>query len=154
MKKLYAVLARLAAIAAFPVTMFILHNSRRVRVVILADQSILLQRTSMGVQKWSLPGGGVTNHENDQSAAVREVAEEVGLTINPEQLIYLGEDYRNESGRRFPKFTRVYFAVHLSAKTNPVVNRPFEILEAKWFPLSQLPAACEQTVAVALKLLQ
>lgn len=153
MKKLYKIFARLATIIASPVTALVLHGSRRVRVVIIAEGQILLQQTSVGSQKWSLPGGGVEKHENDKAAAVREVAEEVGLVIESDQLVYLGEDYRHETGGRFPRFTRVYLSVALSEIKKPTITRPLEILEAKWFPLSDIPRLSEETLATAIRLL-
>lgn len=154
MKRAYSRFVRLLTIFAYPVSGLILHNSRRARVVVLAEGQILLQRTSVGSQRWSLPGGGVMKKESDKQAAIREVAEEVGLTLTAKQLIYLGEDYRAELGHKgWPKFTRVYFLAELDKKVSPTITRPLEILEVKWFSLTDLPKEDNQTLKAALTLL-
>ena len=152
-KKLYALATRIVTFLGFPITGIILHGSRRVRVLIIAKEHVLLQRTSVGTQQWSLPGGGVEKHETDKQAVIREVAEEVGLKVEEDQMTVLGEDYRVVSGRRnWPKFTRVYCVASMPKIVEPTIVRPLEILEAKWFPLSDLPANHENTVNVALEL--
>ena len=155
MKKLYAFWVRCLTILLYPLTAAILHNSRRVRVLVIAGDKALLQRTSVGSQHWSIPGGGVKKNEDDKSAAVREIAEEVGIHITADQLKLLGEDYRPENTRhRWPTFTRVYFVARLSQPVAPKIERPLEILEARWFSLDDLPRYENKTIQTALTLLK
>ena len=154
MKKIYSKLARFVTFVTLPIIGLIVHNSRRVRVVVLAEDQILLQRTSVGAQKWSIPGGGVERHETDEQAVVRELAEEVGLKVKTGQIKKIGEDYRAGSRhKRWPRFTRVYFVIRLPRRVEPKITRPLEILEAQWFLLSDLPQEGNATLETALKLL-
>jgi 8-oxo-dGTP pyrophosphatase MutT (NUDIX family) len=63
-----------------------LRGSRRVRVVIVCDQKVLLQRRWYSAGAWQLPGGGVRGGETLIQAAVRELREELGWTIAAEKL--------------------------------------------------------------------
>lgn len=152
-KRLYAKITRLVSLLARPVTNSILHNSKRVRVLVIADNQILLQRTSIGHQKWGLPGGGVARRETPAEAAIREVTEEVGLHLSPKNIKFLGERfagaYKNQT---WPKVHLYFFEANLKKPEVIRISRPLEILEARWFPLSALPAERSQNVDIALGL--
>lgn len=55
-------------------------------VAIWQGQELLLVETSYR-RSWSLPGGGIERGETARQAAVRELAEEVGLPVRAEQLL-------------------------------------------------------------------
>jgi 8-oxo-dGTP pyrophosphatase MutT (NUDIX family) len=55
-------------------------------VAIWHGQELLLVETSYR-RSWSLPGGGIERGETARQAAVRELAEEVGLRVRAEQLL-------------------------------------------------------------------
>ena len=134
---------------AYPFLALLLHNSRRVRVIVTANNHILLQRSSLGSQKWSLPGGGVEKSESLKAAAVRETYEEAGIKISPPQLKYLGE---TASQKRWPSVTMNFFKVELKDQIIPKISRPLEILEVRWFKLGELPSDRSLTVDVGLDL--
>lgn len=60
------------------------------RVVVVAGDQVLLQGDTdpgiPGSRFWQVPGGGVDGDEPNRVAAVRELAEETGLEVAPEQL--------------------------------------------------------------------
>lgn len=64
---------------------------RGVRVVVSDGTSVLLMRdTDPGVAGsawWITPGGGIDPGEDERAAAVRELAEETGLRVEPEALV-------------------------------------------------------------------
>ena len=55
-------------------------------VAIWHGEELLLVKTSYR-RSWGLPGGGIGKHETAQQAAVRELREEIGLTVQQEQLL-------------------------------------------------------------------
>lgn len=46
-----------------------------------ANRIHLLHRNKKGVTQWELPGGKAEAHETDEQAAIREVVEELGVTV-------------------------------------------------------------------------
>lgn len=43
---------------------------------------LLLHRNKNGVQQWELPGGKLESNEDPQPAAIRELQEELGVTVD------------------------------------------------------------------------
>jgi 8-oxo-dGTP pyrophosphatase MutT (NUDIX family) len=48
--------------------------------------------------QWALPGGKIDEGETVESAALREVKEELGLTVDPSQVLGVLDDYPTRSG--------------------------------------------------------
>ena len=64
----------------------------KVRAVIVCDGKLLVSRERRrGVEHVLLPGGRVQDGESITDALVREVAEETGLDVVPERLLYVAE---------------------------------------------------------------
>lgn len=63
---------------------------RGARVVIVADGHVLLQQDRdpglPGARFWQTPGGGIDEGEGPREAAAREVQEETGLAVDPDDL--------------------------------------------------------------------
>ena len=51
------------------------------------DQALLIKNSYK--RYWTLPCGGISKNESPQEAAIREVEEEVGLFLDPEQLEFV-----------------------------------------------------------------
>lgn len=63
----------------------------RVSAVVLRSQSgHVLTVRKRGTQRFMLPGGKPEPGEDAAATALREVAEEIGIHLNPGQLVFLG----------------------------------------------------------------
>jgi 8-oxo-dGTP pyrophosphatase MutT (NUDIX family) len=77
-----------------------------VAVVLLPDEAgracFLITRRAAGLRaharQWALPGGRIDRGESPEGAALRELREEVGLTLGPESILGLLDDYGTRSG--------------------------------------------------------
>lgn len=85
--------------------------------------------------KWTFPKGKIESGEDEQSAAVREIAEEVGITglsyiaaLKPSLYWY----FRDGSVRKHVQ----YFLFQVARRHTPVVQKEEGITQAKWVKLS------------------
>jgi len=89
-----------------------------------------------GTDRFLLPGGKLEPGESPAQAAVREVAEELGVRVAPEELVLLGEfaaEAANEPGH----------VVRSTVFTHPAAITPYaaaEIAELRWASLDELAA--------------
>jgi 8-oxo-dGTP diphosphatase len=101
-------------------------------VIFDTNQRILLVRQGDSRRQWELPGGKVKKREALNDAIVREVHEETGLAVTPEQL--LGIFYiRDENIYDFLVICR------LQDPTSKPRPSPPEIIHCAFFPLDRLP---------------
>ena len=85
--------------------------------------------------QWAVPGGFVDMDEELHDAAVRELAEETGLTgVKLEQMYTFGTVGRDPRGRQI---TICFFGI--VAKDNIAVKGGDDASEAKWWPVDALP---------------
>ncbi|WP_338749099.1 GNAT family N-acetyltransferase [Janibacter alittae] len=113
-----------------------------VSAVVLRDAngSVLTVR-KRGTTSFMHPGGKPEAGEAPPQCALREVLEELGLTLEPQLLDLVGV-YRtaaaNEVGR--PLIASVFSHPHLSARSRPDVVPAAEIEEVRWLdPTADLP---------------
>lgn len=71
------------------------------KVVIKSDKGNVLLLKSNYKETWQLPGGGVDDRESPETAGVRELYEETGLTINEVNLILKGTIYKQDEEMLF-----------------------------------------------------
>lgn len=71
------------------------------KVIIKSDQGNILILKSNYKKTWQFPGGGVDSGESPEAGAVREVEEETGLTIKPEDLNIAGTIYKQDEEMLF-----------------------------------------------------
>lgn len=111
-----------------------LTRTPRARLVVRNENGqVLLVQNWLGGGRWGLPGGGVERGEAPVEAAVRELEEEVGIVreANEAQSLFTIDS----SGHK-----EVVFSLSVTAESipNQLPNR-FEIKEAAWFALDELP---------------
>ena len=124
------------------------------RVVLLADGRVLLQQgfdpgRPDDERWWLTPGGGLNDGESIEDAAVREVFEETGLRLAPEQLgpvIATRVCVFPFEGRRFRQ-SESFFSVRVEPFTpqhhgwDEVEQRA--LLDHRWWSIDELRATDE-----------
>ena len=118
-----------------------------VKVFLRCNNEILLVKNPYGTKKWNLPGGAIRRKETPEAAAKREVEEELGIKIN--KLKKLGSFLTT---REYKRDTVDVFESWLNQ--TPEINKDFEIKEAKWFEINNLPVSNGSILEKSLKFLK
>ena len=115
-------------------------NRRVVSVALIFENKILaLQRANTqksGTGLWQLPGGKVNENESNEEAAIREISEEVGISINKIQLEYitdLVDTWIINNSNDY--ITMSLFLVKLETNKS-IVGKEFQ--NHKWIKLSEI----------------
>lgn len=124
----------LLAWLAWPALFVYLRIGSRSRVIVIAEDHILLVQGWMSTPEWGLPGGGLHRRESLTIGAVREVGEETGLRLAPTQLTSLTSEQVTENGITFHCH---FFVARLPGRTQ-LRAQWGEIVAAEWVPLSQV----------------
>lgn len=108
------------------------HTVAKAAVFDLQGRVLLLRRSGTDLQRpneWDFPGGNIEEGEALERGLIREVQEEAGLQIFPQelQLLYTATTAYEETGK---SVTRLLFAARVS--TEQSVSLSFEHSEAKW----------------------
>lgn len=77
-----------------------------VRVIIPDEEGkiLMVKQSHEGKDIWMVPGGAIEDGENAAEAAVREVLEETGLTVQIKRLLWHVEEVSETRGQRFVNF--------------------------------------------------
>jgi 8-oxo-dGTP pyrophosphatase MutT (NUDIX family) len=106
-------------------------------VTIVRDEDgarLLLLRQS-SAPAWSIPGGLLNRGEQPLAAAARELAEETGIRVEPEQIRPAVPNAIVHTGGRW-----VDMVFEVSVPANPTFDvDEAEVHEAAWHPLADLP---------------
>ncbi len=103
-----------------------------VKCVLTDGDEVLLVRHTYGPRAWDLPGGSVKRGELPISAARREMAEELGVSIDdwrPLGSVMVTVGHRSDYVRCF----------EADAPRRELTIDRGEIAEAAWFPRNRLP---------------
>ncbi|MBN2601318.1 MAG: NUDIX hydrolase [Candidatus Marinimicrobia bacterium] len=104
-------------------------------VLIDPDRRILLVRRSAepGIGEWCLPGGFIEMGETPSQAAVRELQEEIGIEIEPPQLLNIGSHLNGYYG----DVLIIGFSANINSASELVPGD--DVSEAVFFPLNDRP---------------
>jgi 8-oxo-dGTP pyrophosphatase MutT (NUDIX family) len=120
-------------------------HTPRVRIVVQNEKDeLLLVKSWLSGDSWSLPGGGVDRNEEPFQAAQRELEEETGITLAASELKPLF------SLTSFGHQEIAYGAIIVKNDVTTKVPNRFEIKEVAWF----LPAELPKLGSLADKILQ
>ena len=107
-----------------------------------ARGQVLLIRHSYGSGNWMLPGGGIGRGEDPMAAALRELAEETGLTLTGPRCFAV------EDEPLYGTTNRVHLFTGRAGGVLAIDGR--EIIEATWFAPHALPANLSPALARGL----
>jgi 8-oxo-dGTP diphosphatase len=104
---------------------------------------LLLLRQPPG-RGWGLPAGLLKHRERPAAGAARELFEESGIRLEPEDL---SPGVPNAIVHTVGVVDTIWFA-EVPASTTPLVVDGGEVLEAAWFPIDELPRLAYGTAAL------
>lgn len=101
-----------------------------VAAVVFNDQQevLLVEHVFHPYYAWGLPGGWIDRNEDPDHAVVRELHEELALTVQVPRLIVFERTARNHLD-----------IAYLCHKTNDVTTLSYELLAYRWVALEELP---------------
>ena len=94
------------------------------------DGKILLTKTSKWNNKWTLAGGHIEPGESIKTGLLREAKEELGLDLEPIDIIHWGELINSKDYHRPAHF--IYFDLYCKTKDNEEPTLNHEHQEYQW----------------------
>ena len=114
-----------------------------------SDDRTLLTRVDRPDRGWEVPGGHLDPGESPLDAAVRELAEEAGLTVRPSDLVLVGGQQITHleeppATYRYPaRGFMAFYALRLPTRGLPTSPDPAsECTEAAWFDRTAFQRHC------------
>jgi dTMP kinase len=104
---------------------------RLASVAVLHDGKVCLVKT-FRAGKWALPGGRAEVDEDIAEAAARELEEETGIEVKPDELVFVGHVHRSK------KKVDTIFAIEVEKA--PEFKTDKEIQDVKWVPVAEIPS--------------
>ena len=116
---------------------------------IVVDGRILLlkRETEPEAGGWGLPGGKIDLFETAAAATAREVAEEIGITIEPVKLLCFVDRIDREAGTHW---VALVYLVDRYVGT-PKILEPEKHCGLAWFDLQALPAPQTTSTVMAVQ---
>lgn len=115
---------------------------------IIKDGKILLVRRKRPPEAgyWGLPGGKVEPFESVADATAREIREELGITINPTELLCLVDQIDRSEGIHW---VAAVFRVE-EFRGTPFIMEPDALAELGWFELGSMPTPLTEATRQAM----
>lgn len=134
MKRTSQIIGRVAFWVGWPILWAYLFRSKRVRLLIVCGEEVLVVKPTVGTGQWSLPGGGLHPKEVPVDGLAREIKEELGIELQQDKLQELGEAKAHQHGLSFHYYSFVY-----QTKVKPEITlQTREISEIWWVGLSSV----------------
>lgn len=135
MKLYYLISDIMRPLAVFALTLYgWITKTPRSRVVVYDERGhILLIQGVFEKNSWSLPGGGVNRREGLAEAAIRELSEEVGVSLSTSdiEMLFSVKSHSHEEW---------VFKAYIDSSDLPEASPSrFEVKDMKWFPADNLP---------------
>lgn len=124
-----------------------------VSAMLIKDNHVLLLLRSQSIYGgglFALPAGHIDGNEPIRHALARELFEEIGITIAPDQTEFVHVSHVNRDGREYISF---FFLVP-AWQGEPVNKEPKKHESLMWFNLNQLPKNMLMSSAEGLKVYQ
>jgi len=122
-------------------------RTRGVKCIVECDGKWLMIRNTYGRGHWTFPGGAVRRRERPEHAAIREVAEEVGISLPFVRAI--GSFC---STKQYKRDTVQCFTAAVDTADHHIDGK--EVLEAAWIAPADIPDFRSGAVDRALRLLE
>lgn len=119
---------------------------------IIEDGRLLLVRRRREPEAgcWGLPGGKVDPFESVAAAVAREILEELGITIEPTEMLCLVDHIDELNG--FHWISPVFRVSRYDG--TPAILEPDALAEVEWFELSALPSLLTEATRKAVDALR
>lgn len=131
----------------WPLLYVYLRRGARTRILVVSRDEVLVVKSWLGADRWALPGGGLHRGEDPLMGVLRELREETGISVPPEQPRALYEGTYRQNGL---KFKYRCYVVGLPNKL-PLTPQKIEVASTEWVQRDQLtPANAGQDVLTAL----
>lgn len=100
------------------------------------DKILLLRRLNTGYEdgNYGLPAGHIEDNETLREGTCREIAEEVGIHLKPQDISLVHTMHRKQDDIRVDFFFRIN-----NWRGNPKNMEPHKCDDLQWFPLHKLP---------------
>jgi 8-oxo-dGTP pyrophosphatase MutT (NUDIX family) len=115
--------------------------------IIECNEKILLVRNTYGSMNWVFPGGRSKKGETQEESVIREVKEEVGISLD--KIYHVGSYYGSET---FKKHTVNFFYARVNSGHFSIDEK--EIYEGGWFAWDDLPEPLSPDTVKIIQLYQ
>ncbi|MFW7267993.1 NUDIX domain-containing protein [Gluconacetobacter sp. Hr-1-5] len=107
---------------------------------------LVLRRRDPESGHWGLPGGKLDPYETVADATIREIAEELGITITLTRLLCVVDQIDRP---RATHWVAPVFLATIQGGT-PAIREPHALADWGWFPLTALPVPLTEATRQAL----